>query len=273
MYGGGGSLSHLHPTGGWYHNAHTGYYHNMFGQGTMSGSTFASSTPYLSSHLHTRTATAEEVAGAIGTVTGTTASYLSGTDPLGSRYMILESPTGKLRAIAIPFWQITGSYYNELYYFSGLVAFDTYQAQRELVATGASVDLTFAIGPVGFSIETGSLDYYGGVHRFFSIGTAIGLEASISMNKINIREFSKGSFTPQNYAGWNTTTNSSLTYFTYGRESALQYTQSPYNTYGYKANHYSFGIGVLPIGLSEVRTYTWVGKRKERYQYKFYDFK
>lgn len=197
-----------------------------------------------------------------------------GTDAFGNQDVgILNTTTDHMTVYKIPFWEITGSYFNELYYFSGLVAFDIYKAQRELVATGASVDLTIAIGPIGFSIEVGSIEQKGGVHRFFSIGHAYGLEASISMNSISIREYPSSSFSPQNYAGWNTTKNNSFTYFTYGRESALQYTQSPYFTYGYKANQYSFGLGVLPIGWSEARTYTWVGKRRERYQYNFYDFK
>lgn len=135
-------------------------------------------------------------------------------DALGSQYYLRTDPTGAMTAFVSPFWRESGSYYNELYYFSGLVAFDTYQAKGELVANGASVDFTFALEPVGFSIEAGSIDYNEGVHRFFSIGSAIGLEASLSMNKINIREYPQNSFTPQNYAGWSTTTNHSLTYFT-----------------------------------------------------------
>jgi hypothetical protein len=137
--------------------------------------------------------------------------------------------------------------------------------------TDHSGAMTTFVSP--FWKETGSIDYNEGVHRFFSIGSAIGLEASLSMNKINIREYPQNYFTPLNYAGWSTTTNHSLTYFTYGLESALQYTQSPYYKYGYNANQFSFGLGALPVAWSEVRAYTWVGKRQERYQYKFYDFK
>jgi len=55
--------------------------------------------------------------------------FIGPPDYLGSRWAVYEDPeTGKLTTIAIPFFQITGSYYNELYYFSGLVAYDVYAA-------------------------------------------------------------------------------------------------------------------------------------------------
>jgi len=261
-----------HPSGGWSYSSASRGYTNMYSGVTMSGNNFNLGVmPGFTSPDHTAYGT--EAANALSSMLGYHTQKIGGPDALGSQYYLRTGPSGAMSTFVSPFWRETGSYYNELYYFSGLVAFDTYQAQRELVATGASVDLTLAIGPVGFSIEAGSLDYNGGVHNFFSLGTAIGLEASISMNKINIREFPNTSFTPQEYVGWSTTNNYSLTYFTYGRESALQYTQSPYYKYGYKANQFSFGLGALPVAWSEVRAYTWVGKRRERYQYKFYDFK
>ena len=93
-----------------------------------------------------------------------------GGGALGSQDILYENAsTGSAVVVKTPFWRITGSYYNELYYFSGLVAFDTYRAKRELVASGASVDFTFALGPIGFSIEAGSIDYNDRVHRFYSI--------------------------------------------------------------------------------------------------------
>jgi len=140
------------------------------------------------------------------------------------------------------------------------------------VTNGASVDVTLAIGPVGFSLEVGSLEYNGDNYNYFSIGHANGLEASVSMNLIKIRDF-QSAFTPRDYSGWSTLDNYSLTYFSYGRESALQYSESPYYMYGYNANRYSFGLGALPLGWSNVRSYTWVGKGRKRYRYKFYDFK
>jgi hypothetical protein len=104
----------------------------MYGGGIMTGGSFASNTPYLSSPEYTRSATPWEVKNAYGALTGTNTSYIGGPDPLGNREMLLEYSTGELRIEKIPFWKITGSYYNELYYFSGLVAFDTYAAAESM---------------------------------------------------------------------------------------------------------------------------------------------
>ena len=251
--------------GGYSYNWATGKYDNSYSGSSMSAYDF--SNAILPAYQHPdHTAYGASAANALSSMHGYNTQMLGKPDALGSQFYLRTDPSGAMTTFVSPFWKETGSYYNELYYFSGLVAFDTYQAKRELVASGASVDFTLALGPIGFSIEAGSIDYNEGVHRFFSIGSAIGLEASLSMNKINIREYPQNYFTPQNYAGWSTTTNHSLTYFTYGLESALQYTQSPYYKYGYNANQFSFGLGALPVAWSEVRAYTWVGKRQERYQ-------
>jgi RHS repeat-associated protein len=56
-----------------------------------------------------------------------------GTDGLGNQDVLFENTeTGALTVVKVPFWEITGSYYNELYYFSGLVAFDTYAALESM---------------------------------------------------------------------------------------------------------------------------------------------
>lgn len=57
---------------------------------------------------------------------------LYGTDDLGNQRYIMTSPTGALKVVDLAFWKVTGSYYNELYYFSGLVAFDTYAAKASM---------------------------------------------------------------------------------------------------------------------------------------------
>lgn len=56
-----------------------------------------------------------------------------GIDGLGNQEVLYEDlETGYLSVQKLPFWRITGSYYNELYYFSGLVAFDIYAAQASM---------------------------------------------------------------------------------------------------------------------------------------------
>jgi len=95
QYGG----ASLHPKRGWYHNDYTGYYHNMYGQATMSEGSFTSNTPFVSSPEYSRTATPWEVKGAYGTLTGTNTSYIGGPDPLGNREMLFEYASGKSHKI------------------------------------------------------------------------------------------------------------------------------------------------------------------------------
>lgn len=115
-------------TGGWHSTGGSGYYNRFTGE-TMSGGDFLNNTPYLTSPEYV-----DYSPGAVAnTVMGSREmELLPGTDPLGNRMAIFTYPNGKVSGGPVPFWDITGSYYNELYYFSGLVAFDTYAAKESM---------------------------------------------------------------------------------------------------------------------------------------------
>jgi|GEM_PF-2368547 len=118
-------------TGCWTSDGGSGYYNRITGE-TMTGWEFYNNTPYLRSPEYvdySPEAIANTYKGSKET------EILPGTGPYGSKMAIFTYPNGKVSGGVVPFWEITGSYYNELYYFSGLVAFDSYAAMAELNGT------------------------------------------------------------------------------------------------------------------------------------------
>jgi hypothetical protein len=142
-YSSGGSSSGnvAGPVFSHYYNEGSGQYVNRYTGETMSTSEFFQNTPYLTSPEYV-----DYSPGAVAKVlTGSReVELLSGTDPLGSRMAIFTYPDGTVSGGPVPFWEITGSYYNELYYFSGLVAFDTYAALNSGdISTNPGKDISY----------------------------------------------------------------------------------------------------------------------------------
>jgi|GEM_PF-3001606 len=136
-----------HSTGGWT-SAGGGLYVNMFTGDNMGSSDFMQNTPYLTS--------SEYVDYSPGAVTKVREGlkdieFLDGTGPYGSKMAIFTYPSGKVSGGVVPFWEITGSYYNELYYYSGLVAFDTYAAKASMSANAL---FKYGISPVAMLLST-----------------------------------------------------------------------------------------------------------------------
>jgi hypothetical protein len=115
-----------------------------------------SSPHYFNSHDYAKIEKAGSKVANSGFVNdkGQTVEYLNVgmDDPYGSKMAVITNADGSWITRAVPFWEITGSYYNELLYFSGLVAFDTYSALESMTSLrNISNDMSL---PLSFSERT-----------------------------------------------------------------------------------------------------------------------
>ena len=200
------------PYGGWTYNWSSGKYERYSGE-TMSATDFFYNTPYLSSSRYVRQPTEDETKTAYSSLTGTSVEYIPGSDPLGSKMAIFTYSDGTVSGGPVSFWKITGSYYNHLYYFSGLAAYSPNEAFRFAqkyrnggtpFTRGGSVSLTamFAFGG-GWQFELGVVwDHHGGRKAFFNQGPTVGYDLSAG---IQIREIiGYNRFDADMYGGFNT---------------------------------------------------------------------
>ncbi len=165
-----------HPTGGWTY-AGGGLYVNIFSGDKMESSDFLQNTPYLTSSAYVDYSPAAVANAVMGSKE---MELLDGTDPLGSRMAIFTYTSGKVSGGPVPFWEITGSYYNELYYYSGLVAFDTYAAK----APNGGIPH----GGIMFYNESGELQYASGLGKenvIYTVSDGDVAEFSRSLRDIN----------------------------------------------------------------------------------------
>jgi hypothetical protein len=156
------------PYGGWSYNWSTGKYERYTGE-KMSATDFFYNTPYLSSSRYVRQPTEDETKNAYSSLTGTSVEYLPGSDPLGSKMAIFTHENGKVSAGPVSFWKITGSYYNHLYYFSGLAAYSPNEAFRFAKNSG-SIDWGGVTNATLLMAGGVAEMVAGGVVEFFSAG-------------------------------------------------------------------------------------------------------
>ena len=99
----------------------------------------------------------------------TVTAYSGGS--LGSQDILYENATtGTATVVKTPFWEITGSYYNELYYFSGLVAYDISTASQSMQVPNLSIGAFHALVKNGLGSNLNAINMIAGG---FSFGTSL----------------------------------------------------------------------------------------------------
>ncbi len=150
----------------------------------------------------------EAINHAVSSNSDITATAYSGGS-LGSQDILYENATtGTAKVIKTPFWEITGSYYNELYYFSGLVAYDISTASASMQVPNLSVGAFHALVKNGLGSTAKAINRIAGGVSLGTASLSVGLSQTrvgnnLAYNISNSRILYQGSrlLKPLGYAG------------------------------------------------------------------------
>ena len=142
------------PTGGWRYSI-AGNYKNQYTGETMYGYDFYRNTPYLRSHEYVDSDPNKVAATMLGVKN---ISFYPGVDPDGGRMALIENHDGTFTGSGIPFWMMSGSYYNHHYFLSGLKEYGDLRLLIRLAAANLNIS---SLLPAAISLEiNGSAEGY-----------------------------------------------------------------------------------------------------------------